>query len=450
MASPSPICTVQDGGGGAAVPTNGATVGAGDTITVALQSTAGVSSWSLTLVGQDDSVTPPVVTVNNTTKTATFTAPSQPCALIYKSTVNNGVDQNGQAQATYSTTFGVYVATAASARLFAANERAEGNASYGWITKLNAITNGTAAVLTSLATNITWLASVTSPTISQTPGGATSTGQVLKIAPQAGGATSGQPGYVVINTAAPNGGSSESFFTLQRNAAGMWQFGPLTSAPSTIAAIYPGNVSPNATNYILYSATDGSNVGFNSSTVIGLNIGGNNVALVQAGVLQLQNPCVLQWAQNSTATINQVAASGAPTGMSMTAQAAGGTNDGATLSLGGGANAGAGTAYGRTIITSPLDTSYLRYSWPSDANQTLTAAQSANNMFRLYAGTITAARTLTVSRKAANPGQILVRNVTGFTITVQWLTGTGVTVSNNTSAWIGSDGTNAEIISVGT
>ena len=137
MASPSPVCTVQDGAGAPQATTSGAVVTAGNVITIALSSTAGVNNWSLTLFGQDDVITPPVVTVNNTTKTATFTAPALPWSLIYKSTVNSGTDVNGVIQAAYSTTFKICCLTAAGKRLAASNETLENDSTLGWTSILN-------------------------------------------------------------------------------------------------------------------------------------------------------------------------------------------------------------------------------------------------------------------------------------------------------------------------
>ncbi len=137
MSNPSPTCTVQDGAGAPQATTNGTTATAANVITIALASTAGVNSWSLTLFGQDDVISPPVVTVNNTLKTATFTAPALPWSLIYKSTVNGGVDVNGVTQASYSTTFKICCLTAAGKRLSASNETSENNATTGWTSILN-------------------------------------------------------------------------------------------------------------------------------------------------------------------------------------------------------------------------------------------------------------------------------------------------------------------------
>ena len=142
MANPSPIVTVQDGGGAQQPTTNGAVVTAGNVVTVTLSSVASGGVWSLTVVGQDDLVTPPVITVNNVAKTATFTAPALPWSLVLQSQVginSLGKDVNGQTQPSYTTTLGIYCLTAGNARLLATNERAEGSAAYGWITKINTL-----------------------------------------------------------------------------------------------------------------------------------------------------------------------------------------------------------------------------------------------------------------------------------------------------------------------
>ena len=136
MATASPACSVADGG--AAPQTSPPLdVTSGNVVTVALVSVAGVSSWGLQLFGQDDKVTPPVVTVNNTTKVATFTAPAAPWTLIYKSIVNNGTDVNGVVQPSYTTTVGIHSKTANAKRLIASNETAESNTSLGWTQKVN-------------------------------------------------------------------------------------------------------------------------------------------------------------------------------------------------------------------------------------------------------------------------------------------------------------------------
>lgn len=136
MAAPSPTCYVKDGAG-ANQTTPPFDVTAGNVVTIGLVSTAGVSAWSLTLYGQDESVTPPTVTIDANTKTATFTAPALPWTLIYKSTVNGGVDANGVTQSTYSTTVGIHCKTAGGKRLLASNETTEASSTTGWLAKVN-------------------------------------------------------------------------------------------------------------------------------------------------------------------------------------------------------------------------------------------------------------------------------------------------------------------------
>lgn len=136
-------------------------------------------------------------------------------------------------------------------------------------------------------------------------------------------------------------------------------------------------------------------------------------------------------------------------GQAASSTATGTKEDGGHIALVGGTPDGAG-AYGLVQFSAGEDRGYADFPWPADANQTLTAAQSTINIIRLSTGTITADRNLTFTRRAAAPGQVLVRNVCGFTITVFWLTGTGIAVANNTSALIGSDGTNAILLQQGT
>lgn len=139
MANPSPICTVKDGAGAAQVTTNGVNVTATNTITIALTSTAGVDEWTIELYGKDELVAAPTLTIDNTLKTATFTAPAAGSALIFRSTVNNGREINGVVQSTYVATFGVYVLTANGLRVAAINETLEGSATSGWVTKINTL-----------------------------------------------------------------------------------------------------------------------------------------------------------------------------------------------------------------------------------------------------------------------------------------------------------------------
>lgn len=131
---PSPTCTVN-----ATATTNGVNVAASSAVTIALADTTGVTSWSLSIFGTDETHSAPALTVNQTNKTATFTAPTAGAALLFKSIVNNGVDVNGTAQPSYTTTFGIFVLTAASRRVVALGQTTEGDASFGWVKDINTI-----------------------------------------------------------------------------------------------------------------------------------------------------------------------------------------------------------------------------------------------------------------------------------------------------------------------
>jgi len=139
MPSPSPTCTVQDGAGSPQSTLDGVDVTAGNTITIQLASLAGVRGWSITVAGTDDEVATPTISVNSTTKTATFTAPAGVWALVFQSQINGGVDLDGQVQDSYTTTFGIYSTGIGGYRLFAVNERYEGSNAFGWTTKVNAL-----------------------------------------------------------------------------------------------------------------------------------------------------------------------------------------------------------------------------------------------------------------------------------------------------------------------
>lgn len=139
----SPICQVKDGSGSYTSTTNGVNVTAGNTITIKLYDVSGVKTWSIQCISTDDNHVAATITsgltVNQTTKTATFTAPADSSSLIFKSIVNGGVDNNGVIQPSYSTTLGVYILTAGALRVGAVGETTEGSASFGWTTKINSL-----------------------------------------------------------------------------------------------------------------------------------------------------------------------------------------------------------------------------------------------------------------------------------------------------------------------
>jgi hypothetical protein len=133
----SPLCTVN-----ASSTLNGVNVTASSTVTIALGSSAGVKGWSLICSSTDNAQVATTITasltINYVAFTATFTAPSTPCALIFQSQVNGGLT-NGVVDPTQTTTFGIYIPAPNGCRLAAFDETLEGDATYGWTTKFNAV-----------------------------------------------------------------------------------------------------------------------------------------------------------------------------------------------------------------------------------------------------------------------------------------------------------------------
>jgi len=142
---PSPLCTVDT------FPTiDGVNVSPTGTITIALADTAGVKLWGISCINTDELLGAATITagltIDTVAKTATFTAPARGSALIFQSIVNGGKDANGAADPTMTVTFGVYVLTSSGFRVAAFDEKTEGDSSFGWITKVNAlIRNGLVA-----------------------------------------------------------------------------------------------------------------------------------------------------------------------------------------------------------------------------------------------------------------------------------------------------------------
>lgn len=133
----SPTCQVKDGAGSYVPTTDGVNVTPAATITIALVSSAGVNSWSITCIGTDENQTAAAInallTVDGVNKTATFTMPAAGTALVFRSTVT---DTNGTST---SETFGIFTLTTGSLRVGAVGEGSEGSAAFGWTTKINAI-----------------------------------------------------------------------------------------------------------------------------------------------------------------------------------------------------------------------------------------------------------------------------------------------------------------------
>ncbi len=135
----SPICLVNG-----LATTNGVDVSPGSLVTIQLADTAGVNTWEITCIGTDDLLTTDDVNdtleiIDITAKTATFTMPNDDgYSVILQSRVNRGVDVNGRAVATYTTTFKV-ATLINSNRTIAANETTESSSTFGWAKPVNEI-----------------------------------------------------------------------------------------------------------------------------------------------------------------------------------------------------------------------------------------------------------------------------------------------------------------------
>lgn len=142
---PSPLCTVQDGSGAPQTTTQVATVTSGNTVTLALADATGVSTWTLTCLSTDETTTAATInaalSVNGTTKTATFVAPGAGQAYIFQSVVNGGKNANNQVDAALTRTFKVATLSSYGTYAVAASETTEHGAS-GWLPVLNGASRG--------------------------------------------------------------------------------------------------------------------------------------------------------------------------------------------------------------------------------------------------------------------------------------------------------------------
>lgn len=144
MPSPSPICTVNS-----LSTASGIDLAAGAAYTIQLVDLT-ASRWTLHITNTDDGQTASTLdatlqgSINNTTKTATGTMPSVPCALQFTSTVYDS------ANSATTTTFVVHVLTAGGLRLVAFNETTE-TGPFGHAGKVNAAIKGTAGAPVSVS-----------------------------------------------------------------------------------------------------------------------------------------------------------------------------------------------------------------------------------------------------------------------------------------------------------
>jgi len=304
------------------------------------------------------------------------------------------------------------------------------------------------------ANSLTAQAGATSVTYGQTQKASAGTGATTTIRTQAAqggsGAASGdlnlvlgKPDAVVSSTVhfaveTVAGGAFSDYLTIAKltgSTSITCNFPPLqfTSVGSSIQFICgasAGNEFWSGTAGNLFRDTSGNAVW----TLTSVNAGANSLT-VQAAATS----ATISQSDNTTNSAT------AATFAIHAANATGTTATGGNLTLSGGTGT---STYGLTRVLSPFDGGWLTF-LPASGSQTLTPAQSANNFMNFNPGT-GLAFTIVISRPAANPGQVWVRNSCASTATIQWLTGASVSVPTLTSALIGSDGTNAVILMKGT
>ena len=124
---------------------------AGEYVKVELESTAGVDAIAVTLPTADPTriaAGMPVVTVNQSTKTATFQLPAAATSINVAVTINNGA-QNGVTQPAYTSELQAYVPTSTGLVLLAVGETDQYSRTYGHSQKLNVAIESVAGVLPS-------------------------------------------------------------------------------------------------------------------------------------------------------------------------------------------------------------------------------------------------------------------------------------------------------------
>jgi hypothetical protein len=226
---------------------------------------------------------------------------------------------------------------------------------------------------------------------------------------------------------------------------------PIISVGSTTYTINVGDPTSNAgTNWTQVQIT-AAQVGLNANNSNGVqfwNKAGSSITpivTIFSGAAALPILAVLgDGTTGTTVRINQRASNGAagqPLILKGETNTGTGNADGGPIQLTGGDPAATGTR-GPVQVTTPTDLGRLAYSFPTDANQSLTVAQSDAMFFDIQSAVITAGRTITVNRRATNAGQMYVKNRTAFTVTMQWLTGTSVAFASGASGWVGTDGVN--------
>jgi len=135
----SPVCLVKNGAGPFLPTPNGVDVTPANTISIKLNSIAGVVNWYLELIGTDELSTVPVLT-NVAPITHLVTTPGTVVTFPFPPTTGSAFGFKSTVTGTggpIEITFGVFSLTAFLTRVGFVLETREGDTAFGWATKLN-------------------------------------------------------------------------------------------------------------------------------------------------------------------------------------------------------------------------------------------------------------------------------------------------------------------------
>lgn len=147
---PSPLCSIKNGGAAYVPAIPRVAVTPGNTIIIKLDTPAGVGPWEIECYSTDELSSKSAVNasliIDQAAKTATFTAPVTGRAYLFRSRVQNGLN-NGKEDPSYSSFFKVFTATAgAGLEVGAVGEQTEGDPTFGWLSVQNALIRNGGAV----------------------------------------------------------------------------------------------------------------------------------------------------------------------------------------------------------------------------------------------------------------------------------------------------------------
>jgi len=140
----SPLCVVREGTGPFVSTLNGVDVSPAASVSVKLTDTTGVNDWFLRIVGTDELSSPPTLVGVDPT-TYQVTNPTTVVTLAFPPGVGRALGFRSEVTGVGGpviTTFGVYSRTDLSTRVGFITETREGDAAFGWATKLNPLIRG--------------------------------------------------------------------------------------------------------------------------------------------------------------------------------------------------------------------------------------------------------------------------------------------------------------------